>query len=53
MRKGGSDELLLGKALNELVRWCHLNRIDINSNHNAVNDDIKNDRTKSMWQFLI
>lgn len=41
MRKGGSDELSLGKALNELVRWCHLNRIDINSNHNAVNDDIK------------
>lgn len=41
MRKGGSDELSLGKALNELVRWCHLNHIDINSNHNAVNDDIK------------
>jgi len=41
MRKGGTDELSLGKALNELVRWCHLNRIDINSNHNAVNDDIK------------
>ncbi len=41
MRKGGSDELSLGKALNELVRWCHLNRIDINSDHNAVNDDIK------------
>lgn len=41
MRKGGSDDLSLGKALNELVRWCHLNRIDINSNHNAVNDDIK------------
>lgn len=28
--KGSSDERSLGKALQELVRWCHLNQIDIN-----------------------
>ena len=41
MRKGSSEELSLGKALNELVRWCHLNQVDIYQNHNAVHDDIK------------
>ncbi len=41
MRKGSSDELSLGKALNELVRWCYLNQVDIKKNYNAVNDDIK------------
>jgi len=41
MRKGSSEDLSLGKALNELVRWCHLNQIDIYQNHNTVHDDIK------------
>lgn len=41
MRKGGSEDVSLGKAMNELVRWCHLNHIDINQNYNAMNDDIK------------
>lgn len=27
--RGDSDELSLGKALHELVRWCHLNQVDI------------------------
>lgn len=41
IRKGSSEELSLGKAMHELVRWCHLNHIDINEKHNEQNHDVK------------
>ena len=28
--RGNSEELSLGKAMHELIRWCRLNQVDIN-----------------------
>ena len=41
MYKGKSKDVSLGKALYELVRWCYLNKVDINQNNSAMNDDVK------------
>ena len=30
LNKGSSETLSSGKALHELLRWCHLNQVDIN-----------------------
>lgn len=39
--RGDSDELSLGKALHELVRWCHLNQVDINQKKdNGLSDEL-------------
>ena len=38
--KGGTDELSLGKAMRDIVRWCHLNNIDINKKGAGINDEV-------------
>ncbi len=38
--KGGADELSLGKAMREIIRWCHLNNIDINKKNASINDEV-------------
>lgn len=37
---GGTDELSLGKAMRELVRWCHLNNVDINKKGVGIDDEV-------------
>ena len=34
--KGTSGELSLGKAVHALIRWCHLNQIDINKKNDIT-----------------
>ena len=39
--KGTSNELSLGKAVKEIIKWCQRNKIDINESSNAMDSDIK------------
>jgi hypothetical protein len=39
--KGTSNELSLGKAMKELIKWCQLNKIDIRKVNQAMDKDIK------------
>ena len=38
--KGSSEDLSLGKAMHELIRWCHLNQVDINKKHDNMNVEL-------------
>ena len=38
--KGNSKELSLGKAMHELIRWCHINQVDINKNQNGLSGEL-------------
>lgn len=39
--KGDSEELSLGKALKEVIKWCQSNQIDISKTHQSMDNDIK------------
>lgn len=38
--KGGTEEPSLGKAMHALIRWCHLNQIDINKKTSGIDSEL-------------
>lgn len=37
--RGASDEPSIGKAMKELIKWCHMNDVNISGNMNSKSND--------------